>query len=1517
MTIVWKFTFLKGAFSRVIWEFSRGNYLSFISTVFIVEEAMAREVHEAGIRVAEYQCDRAPTLPMSGDSETSCIHGAEGEGPIPSVSDTTCVRSWTSSDKLAEWAMNKFVPACHNLLDNCRTSTICTNFKSELQHIGTLIMNVLEQEEVTVPIISSEASMQSLTPSSSKPSIFCNATIKAMTNSISLIDSLLEKLETKDCVTPEILKEVVVTVQKITWKIEACGFFRSENQSLKVHDAVFNRRFLASNLGDMLIKASPPDIPKLQAFVEGGRSRAISMPLQPKPKVLSQTKNESGADPEYLPQRTYTHSSAFLSKTQETISLSEHDILQLGLQLHEEANLSTQFLEGEKTGDVDSSKLGAQQIIYSKLGVVYDEEAIISSTETQDTLHSSCDEPEIVKSDLASTVATTSSTSISSGSSSDFTGDTSLQQRQDVKRIRHTFPQRFGSQLMQPVFKKFCSAIAGKRRISVENFVPQRQLQLPKVSRSLSFESAPTNWSNQMSIQSATRRDEEMILVSVELDNRNKDTKHWFRIEVSTNMVYVFGRRQYIILRSSDDVVDLYTNMIESGTSLKFPSSLKLPLPGSSKQDWRRMTENFLQYIMISAELRQSSYFIDFLKRDLKLASKAESQFSTFEHIVTLFTDHERGTLKTIHDQEEHSILPTVPSTEEDDSFLQSLSPQKQGSLIPLVEKESVAGSLKFFSVEENGKSTLIISQEGDEYSLLAGTFDKLVEQLIWTYPEYVNSFVLGYRHFTSPMEMLTHLIKSFDIAVSTIPTAEEIAYIEKWGFIMQLRILDILAYWLTKCWPDFQQNEPVLNTVRSFITDLKSKSDSNFHLAAQSLNDIIIQQLQHTSSRDNKSLSVPTTTGLVTSESSFPITEHTAKQLARELTLHDLQLLQAITAYELATYFWSRNTPEHHCNLTRYAEFFKQVKYWVAAEICAATSPKMSSNIIEAFINVAEHCLAEECNNLNTAMAITHGLQLKSVTVLKNSWKHINLRSEKAFYRLTEVLSRSDNYQNYRRHLHSIRKTTTYIPSFHIFNKDLKSFNKNPKVLKNGLWVFSKVKHMTTEFEKLLKVQQSSYFFPTDHRARALCENLRSSSHYKQFLRSLDSHASVEEDRCLQKLEANYSLDKAPVHQVSIPDKQQQDFENMVETIANGLTTEDILLLAKVEGIPPSLITAPPLTIIAHLYSKGVFNLRNVNDLSKLLNEVGRNDLVESAVQSYQHIHCRDTLPICSTTETPSEPLIPPALPNTASTLPSSPIGNAPTALPQTQLHNDSQTQVYHSQDHGQLPDSVQFSCPPCAYDSETVTFVDPPEVVVFNSTGGTYRNSLHGITLTIPEGAVPDGRSIHIQVGVAMHGPFVWPKRGSIVSPIVGVCMVQPENDMVVLQKLIKIRIPHYVNCLGVEDCKHLTFLKANHKTDVVTINGKTKYYLKPFHVQQTDDEHMQFEPECSFGTLYTKHFCYLCIEKEYTPECTAKTNFCLMGAMPDPPRKSFELYFCVSYMLDTCIQVRNCTIVSLIYM
>ena len=310
-------------------------------------------------------------------------------------------------------------------------------------------------------------------------------------------------------------------------------------------------------------------------------------------------------------------------------------------------------------------------------------------------------------------------------------------------------------------------------------------------------------------------------------------------------------------------------------------------------------------------------------------------------------------------------------------------------------------------------------------------------------------------------------------------------------------------------------------------------------------------------------------------------------------------------------------------------------------------------------------------------------------------------------------------------------------------------------------------------------------------------------------------------------------------------------------------------------------------------MFAKGL--TFDVNYLSKALNEVGRSDLAGSTAKRYQDMHFQDeTTSKAFVVKSPCQSLISPqSLPTSFSAkmlaLPSLPIGNP-------------EIQVHHLQDPCRQG-GVQLSCPPCAYDSEIVSFIDPPEVVMFNSTGGVYRNLLHGIKLIVPEGAVRDGKFLHLQVGLALYGPFVWPKNSSIVSPIVGLCMVQPGNEVIELQKPVEIRIPHYSE---VQDYQNLTFLKANHSSDIVTIDGKPKFSLKPFQIQETNGERIHFEPGSAFGTLHTKHFCYLCIAKKYTQNCTEEANFCLMGAMPDPPRKSFELYFCVSYMLDTCMEV-----------
>ena len=69
-----------------------------------------------------------------------------------------------------------------------------------------------------------------------------------------------------------------------------------------------------------------------------------------------------------------------------------------------------------------------------------------------------------------------------------------------------------------------------------------------------------------------------------------------------------------------------------------------------------------------------------------------------------------------------------------------------------------------FFFCPE-GRDALIVSSEDDRYVVVAGTFEKLVEQLACEEkpdPRFVMTFLLGYRHFSTATELLTILLRRY-----------------------------------------------------------------------------------------------------------------------------------------------------------------------------------------------------------------------------------------------------------------------------------------------------------------------------------------------------------------------------------------------------------------------------------------------------------------------------------------------------------------------------------------------------------------------------------------------------------------------------------------------------------------------------------------------------------------------------------------------------------------------------------
>ena len=194
------------------------------------------------------------------------------------------------------------------------------------------------------------------------------------------------------------------------------------------------------------------------------------------------------------------------------------------------------------------------------------------------------------------------------------------------------------------------------------------------------------------------------------------------------------------------------------------------------------------------------------------------------------------------------------------------------------------------------------------------------------------------------------------------------------------------------------------------------------------------------------------------------------------------------------------------------------------------------------------------------------------------------------------------------------------------------------------------------------------------------------------------------------------------------------------------------------------------------------------------------------------------------------------------------------------------------------------------------SVPYMDPVEVVMCDSTGGVYYDSTHDFGFAIPEGAIPEGDSIDIEVGVTLTGPFVFPQGSKPVSPIVKLCVQRQPNYKFL--KPVEVVLPHYLDLTSDKNSNDLQigFLKAGH-----TLNGNQEYKF-----ERMDLSNAHFKQEY-YGILWTNHFCLLCIGQGVTRDDTENACFYLMGyykILPDPTM--WKVYICVVYFLKSCVEV-----------
>ena len=173
----------------------------------------------------------------------------------------------------------------------------------------------------------------------------------------------------------------------------------------------------------------------------------------------------------------------------------------------------------------------------------------------------------------------------------------------------------------------------------------------------------------------------------------------------------------------------------------------------------------------------------------------------------------------------------------------------------------------------------------------------------------------------------------------------------------------------------------------------------------------------------------------------------------------------------------------------------------------------------------------------------------------------------------------------------------------------------------------------------------------------------------------------------------------------------------------------------------------------------------------------------------------------------------------------------------------------------------------------------------------------------LRIPDDAIPPGIVIHLEVAIALYGPFQFPDGLCPISPILWWCI----QENVDLRKPIDIILPHFLT-----DAKNfeIGFAKADHKQYATDEFGQNHYVFQPLETAFIAYK----ERNQNYGVLSTEHCCYLCItsnDPQISSDFALKAGYYLWciekpSSNPLTSRARDTLHFCATFCLPTCREV-----------
>ena len=409
-----------------------------------------------------------------------------------------------------------------------------------------------------------------------------------------------------------------------------------------------------------------------------------------------------------------------------------------------------------------------------------------------------------------------------------------------------------------------------------------------------------------------------------------------------------------------------------------------------------------------------------------------------------------------------------------------------------ITRKLSIMDALETVNILNQVSYQSVLIPTADESSEVT-TIDKIIEFLVdesSEIEEFVDIFLLTFRHVISPRELLIRLITEFNATLKENPSAEEIDEFVNYKSVIGLRILSFVAKWSTVYCSDFTHEEE-RNLLEGLILlvsypEIRHSGDRNFLKIYSTeftqfgkfLRDIIRRHDERNSKIAPEIAEAPQNEKIHPDMSEFDF-----KEMSLCLALKHHAQFTAIDSYELAVQLWENsNSPTFSKrieNLNTMISYFNKVSYWVATEICTQPDIKKRQKIMETFIKIAKE--SKKICNFDLLMAIISGLNNSAVSRLKATWEGVQAKYTTILKELETFASPEHNYRTYRNTLEALLKNekseTGVIPFFVLYIKDLTFINDgNPTKLEGDRINFRKLHDVYNKVKEIQTLQSKSY---------------------------------------------------------------------------------------------------------------------------------------------------------------------------------------------------------------------------------------------------------------------------------------------------------------------------------------------------------------------------------------------------------------------------------------------------------